>query len=187
MKFFDPAKLIGFFNRLSKREKIIFSLTAAVVGTLVLDQLLFRPIVHTFRSFNLQAQDLKSNIRKSMRLLSQKDRMMKDVTEFASYSTESKTPEEETLALLKHIEELANKSSVNLLYVKPAGAKPEGVTKKYFLTLECEGQMGQLVDFFYQIETAKFLLKIEKYALQPTSQSSSVIKCAATVSRTVVP
>ena len=121
-----------------------------------------------------------------MRLLSQKERMLEEIERYKAYSVEVKSPEEETGALLKHIEELANQSSVNLLYAKPAGSKPDEAVKKFIVTLECEGQMAQMINFFYQIENSTLLLKIDKFTLQPASNGSSVVKCAATISRTIL-
>lgn len=187
IKLPDFGKLVAFFTRLSKREKIIFYCTSFVVVTMVTDQLVIRPIARTFHSLNQQGRDLEMSIKKSVRLLAQKERMMKEAEEYAAYSAESKSPEGEAGAFLKHIEELANQSSVNLLYAKPASTQEKEAVKKYYVTLECEGQVEQLVNFFYQIENSKLLLRIEKYALQPTAKESSVIKCAVTISKAVVP
>jgi hypothetical protein len=55
--------------------------------------------------------------------------------------------------------------------------------KKYFATLESEGPMQQLLTFFYEVENSTQLLKVEKYTLQPIAKGSTVVKCAATISR----
>ncbi len=187
MKFFNLAKLAAFFNRLNKREKIIFAAAAGVVGMLVLDQLIVRPIVQTFYSLHQEGSSLEASVKKSVRLLAQKERMMKEIKQYTAYVATTKSSEEDSVALLKHIEELASQSSVNLLYVKPAPSKAQEQIKKYYMNLECEGQMEQLIQFFYEIEHSKLLLKIEKYALQPTAKGSTVIKGAATISRALIP
>ena len=123
IKFFDFGKIAAFVNRLNKREKIVFAVTAAVVGILVLDQLVLRPIFHTFYSLSQEKSGLEASIKKSVRLLAQKDRMMKEVKHYTEYVATAKSSEEDIVALLKHIQGLASESSVNLLYVKPAPAK----------------------------------------------------------------
>ncbi len=187
MKLNMLEKILGFYTRSSKREKIYIIVAGAVVSVLLLDQAILRPIVTTFRNMDIEVNDLKTNIRRSVHLLSQKERMTKEMEQFADYAVESKSPEEETLSLLKHIEELANKTSLNLLYVKPAGTNPSEVIQKYYVTMESEGQIQQLIQFFYEIENSRLLLRIEKYILQPTDTGSSVIKCSATVSRAIIP
>lgn len=186
MKFFDLAKLVAFFNHLNKREKVIFAVTAGIVGILLLDQVLIRPIAHTFYSLRQERTSLEASVKKSVRLLAQKDRMLKEVKQYSAYALTAKSSEEDSVAFLKHIEELANKNSVNLLYVKPALGKAQEQIKKYYVNLECEGQMAQLIQFFYEIENSKLLLKIEKYTLQPTAKGSTVIKGAATVSKALI-
>lgn len=187
MKLFDFSKLAEIYKRFSKREKTIFYATAAILSILILDQLVIRPILGTFHSLNQEVRDLESSIKKSVRLLAQKDRMMNEVKLYSAYSVQAKSAEEEIAILLKHIEELANQSSVNLLYVKPAQAKADEQVAKYFVNLEAEGQMEQILNFFYEIENSKLLLRTEKYAMQPTAKGSSVVKVAATISRTIAP
>ena len=169
------------FSKLSKREKTIFYATATVISLMVLDQAIIRPILNTLGSLDQQIVDLETNIKKSVRLLGQKERMLKESEYFATFAGQSKSPEEGALALLKNIQEVANDTSVNLLYVKPAGgAAADGAI--YKVNLEAEGQMDQLINFFYQIENSKLLFRIEKYTVQPAAKGSSVIKCVATVS-----
>lgn len=187
MKFAGIEKLVALYSRASKRERIIMIAAGVFVSMWISDQAVIGPLVATFGNMDREAKDLKTSIRRSVQLLSQKERMMKEVEQYADYSIETKSPDEEALSLLKHIEELANNTSINLLYVKPAGANPGEVIQKYYVTLEGEGQMQQLVQFFYAIENSKLLLRVEKYVLQPTETGSSVIKCSATVSRAIIP
>lgn len=180
MKGVNLVKLIQMFNRLSKREKAIFYVSVGFVSLVFLDQALIRPIFYTLRSLDQQVVDLEKNIKKSVRLLGQKDRMLEEAKYYESFSAQIKSPEDGTLTLLKTIQEVANEASVNLLYVKPAtSASDEGFYKANF---ECEGQINQIINFFYALENSKLLLRIEKYAIQPSSQGSSVLKCVATVS-----
>jgi Tfp pilus assembly protein PilO len=185
-QWLDISKGIAFFNRLSKRERLIAIGAFGIVFVLVTDQLVIRQIFKSLQSLDQQAKDLENSIKKSVRMLSQKERMLAEIEKYKTYSVEIKSPEEETGALLKHIEELANQSSVNLLYAKPAGSRPDETIKKFIVSLECEGQMAQMVKFFYEVENSNLLLKIDKFTLQPTAAGSSVVKCGATVSRAVV-
>ena len=177
---------LAFFGKLSKREKIIVVVAAAVAGIMISDRLVISPLLGTFGTMKTEMEDLKSSIEKSIRLLAQKDRIEKQLKEYASYSVQAKSPEEEAVALLRYVEDLSNKAGVNLLYAKPGGSKTEEKVMKYFVNLECEAQMGQMLAFFYDIENSDQLLKIEKFSLQPSVEGSSVSKSVVTVSRTVV-
>lgn len=181
MQLIDMTKLIGLFQRLSEREKIILYLSVAAVILVAGDQLVFSPIHRNFRSLDQKIHDTETNIKKSIRLLDQKARMMKEAEHYAAYSVPPKSGEDGVLILLKNVQQIASQASVNLLYSKPAGGESKE-RNVYRITLECEGQIDQLINFFYAIENSKFLFRIEKYALQATAKGSSVIKCAATVS-----
>ena len=83
---FDIEKFVNFLGRLSKREKIILSAAAVAISILGLDQLILRPIFGTFKALNRQVADLKTDIKKSVRLLSQKEEILKEVQSFQDYS-----------------------------------------------------------------------------------------------------
>ncbi len=186
MQLLDTAKLAGFFQRLSQREKIILYVSVAVVLMVAADQLVLSPIRKNVQSLDQKILDTETNIKRSIRLLSQKEKMMKEAEHYATYAASSKSSDDDVLVLLKQVQELASQASVNLLYSKPAagGTKERNV---HSISLECEGQMEQLINFFYAIENSKLLFRIEKYSLQTTSKGSSVVKCAATVSMAGIP
>lgn len=181
MKLIDMAKIVAMLQRLSPREKVILYFSVAAVVLVAADQLVLTPIYRNFQSLDQRIQDTENNIKKSIRLLGQKEKMLRESEKYATYTAASRSSEDGVLVLLKNIQELASQSSVNLLYSKPAGgdSKERNV---YRITLECEGQVDQIINFFYAVENSKLLFRIEKYALQATAKGSSVIKCAATVS-----
>ena len=192
MKSFLPwssytEKIVSFLSRLSKRERIFFIITGLIVVIFISDRLVIQPIFTAFRSLKLEVENLQTDVKKSVKLLSQKERILKEQKDYAVYSSANKSQEEQAVALLQHIEELANRAKVNLLYVKPATGKNEEAAKKSFVTLECEGRMEEIIRFFYEIENSTMLLEIEKYALRPTTQGSMVVKMAATISRPTLP
>lgn len=186
MQLVDMTKLAGFFQRLSQREKIILYLSIVAVVMVAADQLVLSPIRKNLQSLDQRTQDMETNIKRSIHLLGQKEKMMKEAELYATYAAPSKSSEDGVLILLKKVQELASQASVNLLYSKPVGgeAKERNV---YRVNLECEGQMDQLVNFFYAVENAKALLRIEKYSLQSAAKGSSVVKCTATISMAGIP
>ncbi len=178
-------KLLDFYVKLSPREKKILYGTLFVISLFLVERLIIHPIAEKLVSLDKSILDQKIAVKKSMHVLLQKEKITRDAKDYASYSVESKDPEEEMTSLLKEIEALANNSSVTLSYVKPVSTKDSGNAKKYFASLECEAPMEELVGFFYSIESSTKLLKIEKYTIQPKSKDSSLARCTATVSKTV--
>jgi hypothetical protein len=87
---------------------------------------------------------------------------------------------------LKEIEVLADKNSVYLIDMKPAGLKDLGTSRKYSITLNCEAQMEQVISFLYSIENSPSLFLIEKYQISPKSKETSVAKCNITITKVVI-
>ena len=81
---------------------------------------------------------------------------------------------------------MADQSNLSLLYVKPASQKDGEGMKKYFASLEAEGEMESVATFFHRVESSDKLLKIEKFEIQPKSRESSLARASATVSKTVL-
>ena len=183
---FNFEKITAWLGRMSKREKFLFYGASFVIFIVISDRVVIRPIFGAFRTMDQEARDLKIEIKRSLRVLADKDQIESDRKRYETYVVSAKSAEEEAVGLLKYIEGLANEAGVNLLYVKPAGEKSEGREKKYYVTLECEAQMVQLVTFFYKVESSNQILKIERFSIQPVSQGSSVVKSGVTIAKTVI-
>lgn len=176
-----------FLARLNKREKLVLYLAVVAISLTLLDRLIVAPITSKIQSLSNQINDKQAVIKRSLRILSQKDRILAEATKYNSYLDGLKSEDEEMTSILREIEGLANKSSVYLTDLKPAGVKDMGPFKKYFITLNCEAQAEQLVNFFYGIENSDKLLSIDKYQLMPKSSESSIARCTMTISKMTLP
>ena len=172
-----------FLSRLSKREKLVFYGALFFVSMTLLDRLIISPISSKMKSLDKEIKEKEDSIRNSLRMLTQKDRILAARNKYSSFSKTLESEEEEITSLLKEIEGLANKSSVYLIDMKPASSKGSAASKKYLVNLNCEAQMEQLVDFMYNVENSNELLTIEKYQISPKSKSSSVAKCSIYISK----
>ena len=179
-------KAAEFYTKLSATEKKIFWLAVALVGSMFIDRVIILPVATTLTTLNTSLREQESSIRKSMNVLLHKDGIIAESHEYTAYSVEAKNPEEEMVGLLKEVEAVAEKSGVNLIYVKPANVKDEKGIKRYYSVLECEAPMEQVATFFHGIESSTKLLKIEKYQIQPKSKDSSTARVAVTVYKTVL-
>jgi len=179
--------LYAFLSRLSKREKLILYLSVFFVSLTLLDRLAISPISSKMRALDKEIQDKEAGIKRDIKMLAQKDRIAAESAKYNSFLDKTKSEEEETSSLLKEIESLAGKSTVYLIDMKPGGVKEAGQSRKYLVSLNCEAQMEQLVDFMYNIENSLKLLIIEKYQISPKTRESSVARCSMTVSKIAAP
>lgn len=175
--------LYAFLGRLSKRERAVFYTAAFFVSLVALDRLVISPVITKIKSLDSEIQEKESAIKKSLRILSQKERIEEEAARYASFLERRKSEEEEMTSLLKEVETLANKAAVYLIDMKPAGLKDN----RYAVNVSCEGQMEQVVSFMYNIENSAKLLMIDKYQITPKSRESSVAKVSMAISKLITP
>jgi Tfp pilus assembly protein PilO len=186
------GKVTAFYKKRTKRERLIQRERLILIGTslavlvLFVDRMILGPVYSKVASLERQIRDEETAVKKSLLVLIDKERIIREGKEFMSFSVEAKNPEEEMTALLKEIQNIADKSSVALSYVKPGQVKSEKGIKKYTANLECESQMEQIASFFHTVESSNRLLKVEKFEIQPKNRESSIARCTMTISRTVL-
>ncbi|MCX5702233.1 MAG: type 4a pilus biogenesis protein PilO [Candidatus Omnitrophica bacterium] len=174
-------------TRLNKKQKRIFYIAVLLVSLLLLERLIIYPIYYKIKTFNKEIQEAESEIKKNLHIISQKDKISQEKDKYYSFLSKSTSEEEEITSILKEIEELANKASIYVEDMKPAGTKVIDSNKKYMITLNCEAQMEQLIDFMYNIENSSKLFSIEKYEINPKARDSSVAKCSMSISKISIP
>ena len=179
--------LYTLISHLSKRERMIFYGAVFFVFMTLLDRLVIYPVSSKMNWLKRESEEKESSIRENLHILAQKDKILLQSSQYASFFSAVQSEEEEITAILGEIEALANKSSVYLLDLKPAGQKESGLARKYMVNLNCEAKMEQMIDFMYNIENSNRLLIIEKYQMNPKSKESSIAKCSVGVSKIVIP
>ena len=177
-----------FLTKLSKRERAVFYSAVFVVLLLLLDRSIIYPVYSKIKSLNTQIKDKEIGIVKDMRILAQKERIEAEAKKYASYASQTEAEEEAMTAFLKEIEELANKSSLYVVDMKPQGVKEEkNKSIKYMITLSCEGQMEQVMNFMYNVENSNSLLTVERYQMGPKTRESSIAQSSMSISKIAVP
>ncbi|MDD5553619.1 MAG: type 4a pilus biogenesis protein PilO [Candidatus Omnitrophica bacterium] len=186
MKGLNLKAAYAVFSHLSKREKLILYVAAAFFSLMLLDRMIIFPISHKMMQLDKEIREKKSGIGKNIRILAQKDRILAEREKLTPLLGNLGNPEEELTPLLQEIETMANKSSVYLVDMKPAGIKSSGPYRKFVINLSCEAQMEQLIQFMYDIENSSKLLSIDKYQIGPKSEESSIAKCSMTISKAIM-
>jgi hypothetical protein len=180
---FDISFFHKFISNLSKRERIVLYTTIIFVSLALLDRLVVSPAFTKMAMLNDEVEEQKLIIKKSLHFLSLKDIIDVEAKKYSVYFSEEGSPDEEMNSLLKLIEDFARQTNVDLLYIKPAGFKSEEGHRKYYIDLNCQGGMPEVINFLYLIENSKKLLSVEKMNIAPESEGSSVAQCRMTLSK----
>ena len=187
MKLPNISSFYKFISRLSPKEKLIFYVASVFVLLAFLDRLIIYPVYSRMKSLDRQIEDKETQIKKNLRIVSQKDRILSESAKLAVFFNKLQSEEEEATSFLKDIENLANKSSVYISDMKPAGSKTEGATKKYLINVNCEASMEKLAEFMYNIENSARVTVIEKYEITAKSKDAGSAKCSLTVAKITMP
>lgn len=172
-----------FYSRLSKNEKKLFYCAALFASLALFDLLIVSPVFNKIRSLNQEISEKTSAIKKYLHILSQKERISEETAKFGYFLSALKSNEEEITILLKEIENLADKSSVYLVDMKPQDSK--GSQNKFSVSLSCEAQMEQLVQFMHSIESSDKILTVDRYEITQKSKESTIVQCSMSVSKIV--
>jgi len=186
VKALKISVFLNFISHLSKKDKLLFYAAVIIVSLLLFDWLVIRTFFGLISGLDKQIQEKEAQIKTDLKILAQKQRIEIQRANYGSYLGMGKTDNEEFTVILKEVETLANKAGINLVDMKPGGVKESGSSKKYQITLNCEGSMEKIVEFMYEIETAKKLFTVEKYELTPKSKDTALVKCSMTISNLVL-
>jgi len=174
----------GTFDRFSKKEKLILFVACVCVVLALVDRMVVAPIISKLDSLKGQIRQKEEAVKRNLHIVSQKERIGHEVRKFASYFSDFDSEEENVTIFLKELEVLANKSSLSIVDMKPAGIKEDdNKVKKCVVTLSGEGQMEQIMDFMYNVENSNSLLTVERYQISPKSKETSVAQCSMTISK----
>lgn len=186
MKLPNISGLLTAISRLSKKDKLLLYVAIIIVSLLLFDWLVIRTFSGLTAGLDKQIQDKEAQIRTDLKILAQKQRIEIQRANYGSYLGLGTTDNEEFTLILKEVETLANKAGINLVDMKPGGVKESGSSKKYQITLNCEGTMEKIAEFMYEVETAKKLFTVEKYEMTPKSKDTALVKCSMTISNLVL-
>lgn len=179
-------KILDFISKLSKRERVIFYTTASLAAILLLDRLILSPILSRIYELSDDIRVKEELIQESLLTLSYEEKILSERDRYASYLRESQSEEKEITAFLKEAENLAKQSAVYLIDIKPTDKVNRDDMKQYFLRMDFEAQMEQVLQFFHNIATSNHLLKIERFQIRPKTEGSSIVYCSMSIFKTII-
>lgn len=174
------------FARMSKREKMLLCVTAAAVVLIAVDRFIAGPLCDRLSWLDGQIADRESRIRKTMRILALKEQIRTESLKYTPYVNKIEFGDQEVSTLLKKIEAIANKTSMNILNIKPQGRKDFNSLKTYSVALSCEGAMAHLIQFMHALEGSSDLLVITRMQVAPKNKVSGTVSCSMTVQKVIM-
>jgi len=168
-----------FLSKLSKKEKIGLYLAVIVVLLAFLDQIVVKPIRNKVARLNQKIQICEEELKRDLQSLSEKKSISREYEKYARYVTKAGSDEEEVAKILAEIEELARKSTVNLVDITPQTPGEFDFYREYTAEIEIEGKTGAVVKFLYELNNSALLLRTQKVRL--TLRSRKLLNITAVI------
>ncbi|OGX35715.1 MAG: hypothetical protein A3C36_03170 [Omnitrophica WOR_2 bacterium RIFCSPHIGHO2_02_FULL_52_10] len=178
--------ILSFVAKLSKRERMIFYVTVAVVGLGAMDKFILSPILHKITHLTEVIAQQEEEIKQSLIIISEENRIEEETKAYQSFLSPALTEEKAITEFLKEVENIAKQSSVYLIDMKPTVKNEDAASTKYFVKLNFEAQMEQVMNFFYHVSIFNQLIKVEDFQLRPKTEGSSIISCDMSISKAIV-
>lgn len=150
---------------LNKREKIILWLTAGVIAFSIIFKFFIMPVLTKNDDLNKEIKLTQAKLKRSLRLLKQKDYIKSKYSKFLPLDNVSGEPQDSSVGLLSELERLSKNANIRIIEIRPETAKKSGLYKEIFVDLRAEGAMSGYLKFIYDIERSPLLLKIKKFQL----------------------
>ena len=144
------------------------------------------PILARIDYLNESIRSQKKSIEDGLLMVTQEEKIKGESGRYDSYLSDPQAEEKEITAFLQEVENIAKKSSVYLIDIKPAGKDVDGTSTRYFVKLDFEAQMEQVFHFFYAVTQFERLIKIEGYQIKPKTEGSSIVMCSMSISKAVI-
>lgn len=176
---------MAFTLKLSSKEKIGLGLGMAVALLALFDRAVIGPLSNKTRHLNQEIRLAELDLSRDLRNLEEKEAITKKFQDYAKYVKQMGSDEEEMARVLREVENLANKSSVNLLEVKPQMPRPKDLPKQFTVEVEAQGAMPALVMFLQQMNTSDCLLRAERITLK--LKEKSLLHASILVTKIVIP
>lgn len=172
--------------RLSTKEKIGLGLGMAFALLALFDRIVIGPMSQKFHHLNQEIRLAELDLCRDMRTLDEKEAVTKEFQDYARYVKQMGSDEEEMARFLREVENLANKSSVNLLDVKPQMPQSKDLQKQFTVEIEAEGDMPAIIMFLHQLNTSDCLLRSEKITLKLIQKEKNILRASILVTKIVI-
>ncbi len=176
-----------FMSKLSDKEKKVLYFTILCVSIAALDRLLIAPGLESLKSSNDEIAKQEKIIKADLRLLSNQDNIKAREEVFSKfYQDKILANDVVNRGLLSSIERMASKSKVTITKSNPTEIKKQKRTIEYYANLDCTGELQNMIDFMYAVNSSDDLLKIIRFDLMPKKGTENEVSASMSVVKLVM-
>ena len=178
----------NFISKLDEKQKKIFYITVGVVALALIDRLFLGPVLDKIHNLNEEIVQQKDDIRRDLKFLSYSERIIKNSQTFGKYLSQSAKDDDVINAeFLSQIERLAHQTKVSLVKSNPSDVKKESNFAQYSVSLDCAGELKNIISFMHLINSSDELLKVTRFNMAAKRGTEGEVNSSMTVVKLIVP
>jgi len=176
-----------FLKTLNKREKLILTVTIAVVSLAIVYSFILEPIYRKFANLDLEIKSKQIKLRKNLSLVRERDAIQDEFKQYSQYFKTNRTEEEEMAQALSLIEKIGNDSGVYLSNVKPQKVQEVGFYKVIIIEIRFQADMNSLSKFVYDLQSSPLLLKVARLDIGSKNENTSLLQGSILINKIILP
>jgi Tfp pilus assembly protein PilO len=182
------VKLVkAFISGLSAKEKRYVYIAGAFLLLTLFDRIVIGPFANESKMLDEKIISQKEITRKNLLILSHEDRIIDEVEIYNDYYANDLSSKEELIArFLSEVEGFSKSAGLNLTNIDPVQADDKEGHTEFSLAIGCEGNMKNILDFFYNVENSKRPVRIVSFEVTPKSRDGQDVRCNLTLSKLIV-
>ena len=175
------------FAKLDAPRKAMFIIAVICTVFALMDRLMVGPFFSQMSYMEAEGKAEKENVKRSQRILSFRSRILDEYSRHSTYLDSGDMTQDQIIgALLKKIETLASQQSVTVTNVRPGDVEEKPIYKIYKTSIDCEGQLSNILSFVKLLEQSDYLFQVQRYTMGPKSKGSDIIKCSFDIARILI-
>jgi Tfp pilus assembly protein PilO len=178
--------LVARFSKLSPRQRVLVYVAAAIVGLAVLERVIYAPISNRLYELDQEIVAKESQLRRNVKNLAARAEVLEAYAPYTTHVSPAGSDEETTGRVLKEIEELARKSGLALINVRPKPATKVDVGKQYPVEVELDTQMGPLIKFIHGLHGSKYPLRVNQMRLDSKGGRSAQVRVYLLINKSAI-
>lgn len=155
---------------LSKRERVILIVTAVVIGALVVDKLLFGPVMGRLDEMKVQRDVLLAEVVEAQSLFQRQQDLTPRYKAMLADGFRNDTEAESRI--LRALRQWSETTGVTLSSVKPERVASDKGLKEMTFVVAGNGTLRSVAQLLWQIETAALPLKVKNMQLGLASEGT---------------
>lgn len=170
-------------NALKPREKKLLGIVIALLASLTIYFVLFKPLLSQLQTVQAQVLAKSITLTKYQRTLGEKAKIRKIYEQYLGLVGETKSAQEEISKFLKEVDEICSRAGVYIIDMKPLTSLEGEPLTKVRLEIEVTAQQSSLGKLLSELRNSKAYIHVD--ALRASTGAREGLKCYLVLSRLV--